>query len=167
LIENLRIEPLRREHAVEHFTCGEAALDDFLSKFALPSQQANASRTYVAVSNATIVGFYTLVASEIAYMNAPPRLSKGQARHPIPLMLLARLAVHRGYQGQRLGSGLLVDAMKRAPEASQILGIRALAVHAKNEAAEKFYQHFGFVPSPADPRHLYLLLKDIQRMLST
>lgn len=166
MIEGLCIEPLRREHAVEHFTCGEAALDEFLGRFALPSQQANASRTYVAVINDAVVGFYTLVASEVAYANAPLRLSKGQARHPIPLMLLARLAVHRNYQGRRLGSGLLADAMKRALEAAQILGIRALAVHAKNEAAEQFYMHFGFSPSPVDPRHLYLLLKDIQRMLA-
>jgi GNAT superfamily N-acetyltransferase len=116
------------------------------------------------MSRATVIGFYTLVASEVAYASAPLRLSKGQARHPIPLMLLARLAVHRDHQGQRLGAGLLVDAMRRALEASQILGIRALAVHAKNEAAER-YRHFGFEPSPVDPRHLYLLLNDIQRML--
>lgn len=162
---DLLIESLRREHAVEKFACGESALDEFLHRFALSAQQANSSRTYVALKGGAVVGFYTLVASEVAHAHAPERLSKGMARHPIPLMLLARLAVHKDCQGIRLGAGLLADAMKRALEASKILGIRALAVHAKNESAERFYRHFGFTPSPVDPNHLYLLLKDIQRML--
>jgi GNAT superfamily N-acetyltransferase len=161
----LLVEPLSREHAVERFACGEPQLDEFLIRFALTGQQSNSSRTYVALDGRDVVGYYTLVASEVAHAHSPERLTKGMARHPIPLMLLARLAVHRDHQGKKLGAGLLVDAMSRTLEASKILGIRALAVDAKNEAAENFYLHFGFIPSPVDPRHLYLLLKDVQRVV--
>ena len=163
---SLLVEPLRRDHSVEQFACGEPQLDEFLVRFALTSQQANTSRTYLALSDGIVAGYYTLVASEVAHAHSPERLTKGIARHPIPLMLLARLAVRTDFQGRKLGAALLADAMKRTLEASQILGIRALAVHAKNEAAEKFYLHFGFIPSPVDPRHLYLLLKDVQRIVA-
>jgi len=166
LTHDLLVEPLRHEHPVDKFACGEPQLDEFLIRFALTGQQANSSRTYVAINDGAVVGYYTVVASEVAHALSPERPTKGMARHPIPLMLLARLAVHKDYQGRKLGAGLLVDAMKRTLEASKILGIRALAVHAKNEAAERFYLHFGFIPSPVDPRHLYLLLKDVQRIVA-
>ena len=102
---------------------------------------------------------------EIAHAQAPERLTKGVARHPIPLMLLARLAVHREWQGRKIGAGLLRDAMVRTLQAAEILGIRALAVHAKDDKAVAFYTRFGFIPSPINPWQMYLLLKDIRRLL--
>ena len=161
----LRIETLRRDHAVDGFECGHPALDLFLVRFAFPAQQAGASRTYVALVESVVVGFHTLVVGDVAPADAPERLTKGLARHPVPLIVLARLAVHRAWQGRGIGAGLLRDAMERTLQVAEIAGIRALAVHAKDERAVSFYSHFGFVPSPTDPMHLFVLLKDVRRML--
>ncbi len=160
------IEKLTKQHAVDNFDCGENALNQFLSRFALQNQQASASQTYVGLADGTIIGFYTLVVSEVAYDDARERLKKGLARHPVPLMLLARLAVSQGWQGKGVGSGLLKDAMLRTTQAAEIGGIRALAAHAKNDTACAFYEHFGFIPSPTDPLHLFVLVKDLQRIIS-
>lgn len=120
----------------------------------------------MAVSDQTIVGYYSLAVGQVAYSDAPNRLGKGLAHHPIPIMLLARLAVSATWQGRSLGSGMLKDAMRRTLQAADIAGIRAVAVHAQDEAARSFYEHFGFVPSPTDPLHLFLLIKDIRRIAS-
>ena len=160
-----RIEKLTKQHSVDDFDCGEDALNRFLSRFALPNQQASASQTYIGLADDTIVGFYTLVVGEVAYDDAPERLKKGLARHPVPLMLLARLAVSQVWQGKGIGSGLLKDAMLRTTQAAEIGGIRALAAHAKNDAACTFYEHFGFIPSPTDPLHLFVLTKDLERII--
>lgn len=161
----LRIEKLGRHHPVDGFDCGQEALNRFLSRFALPSQQANASQTYLGLADATIVGFYTLVVSEVAYDDAPQRLTKGLAHHPVPLMLLARLAVATIWSGQGVGAGLLKDAMRRTVRVADIVGIRALAAHAKDDAARAFYEHFGFMASPTDPLHLFILTKDLRRVI--
>ncbi|CDH45349.1 GCN5-related N-acetyltransferase (fragment) [Candidatus Contendobacter odensis Run_B_J11] len=136
-----------------------------MARFAFPNQQANASQTYVGLAESRLIGFYTLVVSEVAYDEAPERLKKGLARHPVPLMLLARLAVSQMWQGQGAGAGLLKDAMRRTVQAAAIGGIRALAAHAKDETARAFYDHFGFIPSPTDPLHLFVLTKDLQQMM--
>jgi len=159
------IEKLTRQHAVEAFDCGQEALNRFLIRFAYPSQQAHASQTYVGLADGVVVGFYTLVASEIAYDDAPERLKKGLARHPVPLMLLARLAVSIAWQGRGIGAGLLKDAMQRTVRAADIAGIRALTAHAKDDTARAFYERFDFIPSPTDPLHLFILLKDLQRVV--
>jgi GNAT superfamily N-acetyltransferase len=160
-----RIEKLDRGHAVDSFDCGSEALNRFLSRYALQNQQAGASQTYVALAGEEIVGYYTLVVGQVEHAEAPERLTKGLARHPVPIMLLARLAVATSWQGKKLGAGLLKDAMLRTLQAAEIVGIRAFAVHAKDEGARAFYQHFDFVPSPADPYHLFRLLKDIRSFL--
>jgi GNAT superfamily N-acetyltransferase len=160
----LRIEKLRREHRVEGFDCGRELLNRFLVRFALANQQAGAAQTYLAMSGEEVVGYYSLVVGEVAYDDAPGRLGKGLARHPIPLMLLARLAVGSGWQGRGIGAGMLKDAMRRTLQAADIAGIRAFAVNAKDEPARAFYEHFGFIPSPTDPLHLYVLIKDLKRI---
>lgn len=159
----LRVEKLAREHAVDAFDCGSAALNHFLQRHALSSQQSNAAVTYLGLAGAAIIGFYSPVVTEVRYDDAPARLSKGLARHPVPLMLLPRLAVHRDWQGRGVGSGLLKDAMLRTLQAAGIAGIRALAVHAKDDAARAFYGRFGFMESPTDPMHLFLLIKELRR----
>lgn len=158
------IEKLARRHEVEGFDCGHEALNRFLTRFALPNQQANASQTYLGLADTRVVGFYTLVVGEVAYADAPERLTKGLAQHPVPLMLLARLAVDHAWKGRGLGAGLLKDAMQRTLRVAEIVGIRALAAHAKDEAARAFYEHFGFVASPTDPLHLFILTKDLRRV---
>ena len=159
----LRIEVLGRHHSVEGFDCGREALNRFLLRHALPNQSAHSARTYVATAGAEVAGYYSLVVGEVAYAEAAERLKKGLAQHPIPVMLLARLAIRLDWQGQGLGAGLLKDAMIRTAHAAQIAGIRAMVVHAKDEPARAFYAHFGFQPSPSDPLHLFMLVKDIAR----
>jgi len=160
----LRIETLRRDHKVEGFACGEPQLDRFLALHALQAQQAGASRTYVGLSDDIVVGYYTLVIGEVAHGQAPERLKKGLARHPIPLIVLARLAVSHGWQGRGIGIGLVRDAMDRTLLVADVAGVRALAVQAKDDTAASFYAHLGFMKSPLDPRQLFLLVKDIHRL---
>lgn len=161
------IEKLRRDHAVDPFDCGQEVLNRFLQRYALQNQQAGASQTYVGLVGGVIAGFYTLTVGQVTYDDAPARLTKGLARHPVPIMLLARLATDRRWQKQGVGRALLKDAMLRSLQAADIAGIRAFAVHAKDEAARQFYQHFDFIPSPTDPMHLFVLLKDVRRIVLT
>jgi Acetyltransferases len=120
----------------------------------------------VALAGDVVLGFHTLVVGEVSPELTPERIRKGLARHPIPLMVLARLAVAVEFQGRGLGAALLKDAIGRTLAAAEIVGIRALAVHAKDERAQSFYAHFGFRPSPTDPLHLFVLLKDLQASLA-
>ena len=163
----LRIEKLQRGHSVDMFDCGREALNRFLIRCAFQNQQAGASQTYIAMADEQVAGYYTLVVGQVEYSDAPERLTKGLARHPVPIMLLARLAVATPWQGKSLGSGLLKDAMLRTLQAADIAGIRAFGVHAKDDAAKSFYEHFDFVASPSDPYHLFRLLKDIRAALKS
>jgi predicted N-acetyltransferase YhbS len=163
----LRIEKLNRKHEVETFDCGREALNRFLFRFALQNQQAGASQTYVALSDELIVGYYTLVVGQVEYDDAPQRLTKGLARYPVPIMLLARLAVAVPWQGKGLGAGLLKDAMLRTLQAAEIAGIRAFGVHAKDDEAKAFYERFDFESSPSDSYHMFRLLKDIRALLKS
>ena len=159
------VEKLRRGHPVDRFDCGMAAFNTFLQRHALQNQQANAAQTYVGMNTGDIVGYHTLVVSEVDRADAPERISRGLARHPIPVMLLARLAVDLRWQGKGAGASLLKDALARALAAADIAGVRAFAVNAKHDNARSFYEHFNFMPSPTDPRHLFLLLKDVRALL--
>ncbi len=157
-----RIEKLNRTHRVDTFDCGQEPLNRFLIRYALQNQQAEASQTYLALDSEEVVGYYTLVVGQVEFDQAAARLKKGLARHPVPIMLLARLAIASAWQGKGLGAGLLKDSMLRTLGAADIAGIRAFAVHAKDDTAKSFYQRFDFQPSPTDPYHLYRLLKDIR-----
>lgn len=160
-----RIEKLHRRHAVEGFDCGQEPLNRFLVRYAFPNQQANASQTYLGLADEEVSGFYTLVVGEIAYAEASARMTKGLAHHPIPVMILARLAVSIAWQGKEIGAGLIKDALARTLQAADIAGIRAMVVHAKDDNARAFYEHFGFANSPTDSRHLYVLIKDLRRAI--
>ncbi len=161
----LRIEKLQRHHPLESFDCGREALNRFLIRYALQNQQGGASQTYVALTGEAVVGYYTLVVGQVDYDDAPERLKKGLARHPVPIMLLARLAIATSCQGKGLGSGLLKDAMLRTLQAAEIAGIRSFVAHVKDDAAKAFYERFDFVPSPSDPYHLFRLMKDVRAAL--
>ncbi len=156
------VEKLGRHHPVDGFDCGVEPLNRFLIRFALASQQAHASQTYVALRDGAVIGFYTLVVGEVACEAAPERVRKGLPRHPVPIMILARLAVHKDWKGQGIGAGLLKDAALRTLHAAGIAGIRALVVHAKDEPARTFYAHFGFAGGFGDPLHLYVLTKELK-----
>ena len=161
-----RVEKLRRDHLVEDFDCGREELNRYLLRFAWQNQQAGAAQTYVGIVGEIIVGYHTLVVGQVTLEDAPERLTKGLAKHPVPIMLLARLAIDQRWQGQGIGKALLRDAMQRTLQAADIAGIRAFAVHAKDEVARRFYEHFDFVPSPTDPMHLFVLLKDVRRIIA-
>lgn len=157
------IRKLERTHLVEDFDCGYEDLNRYISRFALNNQSAGSAQTYVAIAGNTVVGYYSLAVGAVAHAQAPPRMAKGLARHPVPVMLLARLAVDGEVKGQGLGAALLHDALARTLQAADIAGIRAVIVHAKDDAARRFYEHFDFDPSPTDAYHLYLLIKDLRK----
>lgn len=159
------IEKFTVAHIVESFDCGTAELNRFLIHRALQNQQSNSATTYVACKNNTVIGYYSLAVGSVVHTSAPARITKGLAKHPVPVMLLARLAVDQAVQGQGVGKGLLKDALLRTTQAADIAGIRALLVHAKDKTAQSWYQQFDFDPSPTDPLHLYLLLKDLKKLL--
>lgn len=161
-----QIEKLRRDHAVDAFDCGHAELNRFLQQHALQNQRSGGSQTYVGLVGPTVVGYYALAVGSVEQEEAPERVKKGLAKHAIPIMLLAQLAVDRRWQKRGIGAALLKDATLRTLQAAEIAGIRALVVHAKDEVAKGFYQRFDFVPSPSDPLHLFVLLKDLRQVSS-
>ncbi|MDP2794801.1 MAG: GNAT family N-acetyltransferase [Sulfurisoma sp.] len=165
------IEPLRgplllaSDFEVGGFSCGHQALDNYLIRHALQAQRANTARTFVALRGQHVVGYYSLAAASIEPEQAAPRVARGAGRHPIPLTLLARLAVDRREQGRGLGKALMKDAFKRYLAAQEQVASRALLVHAIDEPARNFYLRFSFEPASFDPLHLYILTKDILRAL--
>jgi GNAT superfamily N-acetyltransferase len=155
--------PIERQHDATSFDCGEESLNEYIKKYALLNHQNRSARTYVAMIGTKLAGYYTLANGSVGRNEAPPRIAQGLGNHPVPVMLLARLAVDAAEKGKGLGPGLLKDAVLRAFQASELVGSRAVVTHAKNEAAKTFYQRFGFVPSPLNELHLYLLMKDVRR----
>ena len=160
------IQKLDRAHTVESFDCGYEALNRYISRFALTNQASGSAQTYVATHDEKVIGYYSLAVGAVAHAEAPPRIVKGLAHHPVPVMLLARLAVDNAAKGKGLGAELLHDALARTLQAADIAGIRAVIVHAKDDNARRFYAHFDFDPSPTDPYHLFLLIKDLRKAAS-
>ena len=158
------VEKLRADHELIAFDCGKEELNRFLHRFALANQQANSTQTYVACRDKAVVGYYSLTVGAVSHAAAAERVRKAMPRYPISVMILARLAVDARQAGQGLGKALLKDALLRTAQAADIAGIRALLVHAKDDDAKAFYEHFDFEPSPTDPYHLFLLMKNIQRL---
>lgn len=159
------IEKLRREHRLEDFDCGREALNRFLQRHAWNNQQSGSAQTYVLAKDLLVSGYYSLAAGSVTHDEATARVRKGQARHPIPVILLARLAVDSRLQGRGVGPALLKDALLRTASAASTIGARALLVHAKDERARSFYEHYTFEPSPSDPFHLFLIMKDLLRIV--
>ena len=161
--------PVRKLAATDQadaFDCGQAALNQFLQRYALVNQKANSAQTYVFCQGDVVVGFYSLAVGSVDPEAAPSRVMKGLAHHPVPVMILARLAVDKEHQRKRLGQALLKDALLRTAQAADIAGIRCLLSQAKDDAARQWYESWEFDPSPTDPYHLFLMLKDLKGMLS-
>ena len=148
------------------FDCGQPALNQFLQRYALVNQKAHSAQTYVCCLQGQVVGFYSLAVGSVDVADAPLRVVKGLARYPVPVMILARLAVAQAHQGKGLGRALLKDALLRTAQAADIAGIRCLVVHAKDDAARQWYASWEFEPSPTDAYHLYLMLKDLKALLA-
>jgi GNAT superfamily N-acetyltransferase len=153
---------------VEEFSCGQADLDDWLKRFALVNQKSGMTTVFVTLSGDRVVGYYALATGGVERAQAPDRIIRGQPAHPIPVVLLARLAVDSSVQGRGLGRALLRNALIRVAAAADEIGVRALLVHAKDERAREFYmQCCEFEPSPTDPLHLFLLMKDLRKSLGS
>ncbi len=159
-------QKLSRDHDLARFDCGKTALNDWLVRYAWQNQQADAAKTYVTSRGNRVVGYYSLVASSVRRSDAPERIAKGLANHPIGVILLARLALDVAEKGQGLGKALLKDALVRTAQAAEIVGVRALLVDAIDDEARRFYMHFNFEPSSVGPMHLMLLMKDLRAMLT-
>ena len=160
------VHKLSATDQVDDFDCGQAALNHYLQRYALVNQKANSAQTYVCCFDQVVVGFYSLAVGSVGPEVAPGRVVKGLARHPVPVMILARLAVDKAHQCKGLGRALLKDALLRTAQAADIAGIRCLLVHAKDDAARRWYQSWDFEPSPSDPYHLFLILKDLKGLLA-
>lgn len=162
-----QVQKLASSHDVSIFDCGNKALNQFLQRYAVVNQKANSAQTYVCCEQGThcVAGFYSLTVGSVEPSAAVGRLSKGLARHPVPVMILARLAVDCRYQGVGLGRALLKDALLRTARAAELAGIRAILVHAKDDDARNWYLQWGFEQSPTDPYHLFLLIKDLLAFL--
>ncbi len=157
-------EPLGAAHDCGSFSCGRPILDTWLRGRALANQASGASRTFVVCDPERVVAYYALASSAVAAESATGRLRRNMP-DPIPVVVLARLAVDRAYQGQGLGRVLLRDAGRRVVTAAESIGIRGLLVHALDEAALGFYQHLGFDPSPLNPMTLMISLADLRASL--
>lgn len=162
-----RPEPLRRDHVLAGFSCGERSLDTWLCMHARPAEAAGGSRTFVTTAaGLEVVGYHALAAGSVGVQDATARLMKGQPlERPVPVILLARLGVDRRHQGRGVGRSLLQDALLRCSAAAATIGVRAVVVHAVDERARRWYRRWGFEPSPTDPHHLILLMKDLRKLL--
>ncbi len=163
-----RPEPLRRKHSLNGFRSGEASLDEWLVRYARHAESAGTARVFVTTEDGTLVaGYYALTVSQVLPEDATARLMKGTpAETPVPVALLARLAVDEQHQGRGLGRSLLQDALLKCATAADSVGVRAVAVNALTEVARDFYSYFGFECSPTDPLHLILLMKDLKKFLA-
>ncbi len=161
-------EPLGPHHVLEGFDCGAASLDVWLLRHARAAAGAGSARTFVTVDTVQgrVAGYHALTAASLEHAEATERVKRGMPRHPIPVILLARLAVDLPAQGHGLGAWLLADAMKRSLAAAELVGIRALLVHALDDGARAFYLRHGLLPGPTGERHLMILVKDIRAALN-
>jgi GNAT superfamily N-acetyltransferase len=162
-----RIERLARTHARDRFECGQPSLDDFLRTLVSQYEKRNLGRTYVAVRGADsrIYGYYTIASGAVAFDHLPAEASRKLPRHPLPVVLVARLAVDRAVQGQKLGEKLLLDALARSMDLSDELGIHAVVVDALDQQARAFYQKYRFIPLLDSESHLYLPIPTIRTLL--
>jgi len=151
-------EPLSSVHRLDEFDCGELVLDEWLKRRALANQLSGGSRTFVvADQDSRVCGYYAMAAGAVAHQMATSSVRRNM-RDPVPVMVLARLAVDQRAQGMNLGASLLQDAVNRAVAVSLNTGVRALLVHALHDRAKLFYEHYGFQASPVHPMTLMLRL---------
>jgi GNAT superfamily N-acetyltransferase len=154
-------EPLAEAHDLADFRSGEASLDDWLKRRARANQASGASRTYVVCEGERVMGYYALASGMVTVENAPGRFRRNMP-NPIPVAVLARLAVDQDWQGQGVGRALFRDAARRVAQAADAIGIRGIVVHAISEEAKGFYLALGFDPSPQEPMTLMVTLADVR-----
>lgn len=161
-----RPELLAPRHKLEEFDCGKPVLNDWLVRHARQAQGAGSTKTFVAADEDQVLGYFSLTVGQIDTFEVPERMRKGMGHYPLPVVLLARLAVSTSAQGRGLGWGLLQDAIARTELISEQAGVRAMLTHPLDQEAAAFYTRFGFVPSPLRAQQLLLLLKDARQLLT-
>ncbi len=163
------IEPIAPDHDHYSFDCGSEEQTAWLVRHALQAHQSDTAKVYVVCveGSRSVVGYYALVAGSIEHAAAPPRLTKGVGRYPVPVVILTRLGVDLAEQGRGLGSALVQDALFQVGAIVERIGVRALLVHADTPEAAAFYLGIdpGFEASPTDPLHVVLLIKDLRRAI--
>lgn len=155
------VKTLDVSHNRNNFDCGITALNTWLQTMAMQQQTKDLTRTFVAVDSAqpqTILGYVTLTVGAVQGEDVP-----GKGNHPrqVPVAIIGRLAVALKYQKQRIGETLLLDAFTRILCASDHVGIKAIVVDAKDQHAARYYQGYGFLPSPMNPLRLFLPLATV------
>lgn len=158
--------PLAAHHRLESFDCGNPALNDWLQHHARQAQGSGSAKTFVACEGDRVAGYFSLTVGQVDTLDAPERFRKGMGQYPIPVVILARLAVDRDDQGQGIGAGLLKDAIRRTLLVAEQAGIRAMLTHPIDAEADRFYRRYGFEPSPLQGQQLLLLLKDARRWIA-
>lgn len=156
-------EPLGPRHRLEGFDCGKPALNEWLVRHARQVQGSGSAKTFVVSEDDRVAGYFSLTVGQVDVLDAPERIRKGMGQYPIPVVILARLAVCQQDQGRGIGIGLLQDAIGRTLLIAEQAGIRAMLTHPIDEDAARFYSRFGFIPSPLREQQLLLLLKDARR----
>lgn len=157
-------EKLTSSHDVSQFECGEPSLDGWLKRRAIQNEETGALRTYVLRAGQEIAGYYALATGAIAHAEATGRVRRNMP-DPVPVLILGRLAIASKFQGRGIGAALLRDAVLRIVQAAEIAGIRAILVHAISDQAKRFYEKYGFIPSPADPMTLMITIAEASRIL--
>jgi len=160
-------QSLDAHHRLEDFDCGKPALTDWLLRHARQAQGSGSARTFVVCDGDRVAGYFSLTVGQIDTIEAPDRIRRGMGQYPIPLVILARLAVDLDCQVKGIGFSMLQDAIHRTIAIADQAGIRALLTHPLDESAEAFYRRFGFESTPAHERQLILLLKDARRFAGT
>lgn len=159
-------QPLGPQHRLDGFDCGKPALTDWLLRHAAQAQSSGSAKTFGVAEDERVVGYFSLTVGQIDAFDAPAGMRKGMGQYPLPVVILARLAVSQSDQGRGIGFGLLQDAIRRTVLIAEQAGIRAMLTHPLDEEAARFYARFGFVASPLREQQWLLLLKDARRCLS-
>jgi len=156
--------PITEADDLATFDSAEPSLDDYLRKRALANHVGGAARCFVTCGDGRVVGFYALASSSVERDACPGGVRRNMP-DPVPVILLARLAVDRKERGRGLGSHLLRDAIARCVQVADTIGVRAILAHALHDEACSFYAHFEFEPSPTDPLHMVLSMKDARALI--
>lgn len=156
-------EPLGAQHRLEGFDCGRLVLNDWLLRHARQAQGSGSAKTFVVTGDDRVAGYFSLTVGQVDTLEAPERIRKGMGQHPVPVVILARLAVSTQDQGRGIGFGMLQDAIRRTMLIAEQAGIRAMLTHPIDDEAARFYIRFGFIASPLCDQQLLLLLKDARR----
>jgi GNAT superfamily N-acetyltransferase len=165
--ERVLLERLDAHHDVTSFNSGIQDLDTWLQRHALAAQRMDSARTFVATRRGRVIGYFSLTMGSVLRAEAPAKLIRGMPAYPVSMVLLARLAVDQSEQGNGVGAMLLAEALRKAVAAGEVAAARLIVVDAVDDSAAAFYQHYGFIRTPENPRRFYRRMKDVRASLDS